>query len=335
MYDVVVVGGGAAGLSGALALGRSCRSVLVLDAGEPRNAPAGHMHNYLGRESTSPRELLADGRREVEEYGVEVATARVATIRAWDRPGIGFVVTPEEGREVLARRLLVATGVADELPAVPGLKERWGRDVLHCAYCHGWEVRDQAIAVIATNALAVHHAMLFRQLSDDVVVVLAEGTEPPAAEDLERLAVRGVEVLDDAPVEVLVGDESGDETGDGVLRGVRLASGAVLERDALVVSPVVHARADFLAGLGLHAVPFEMGAHVLGTCLPAEPTGATAVPGVWAAGNLVDPMAQVIASAAGGLRAGATINADLAQEDAQTALDTHRAEFEALLEQPG
>jgi thioredoxin reductase len=310
-YDVVVVGGGAAGLSGALALGRSRRSVLVLDIGDPRNAPAGHVHNYLGREGTPPSELLASGRREVEQYGVQVAAGRVAAVRAWDRPGTGFAVTTEDGREVRSRRLLVASGVADVLPDVPGLAERWGRDVLHCPYCHGWEVRDRAIAVIATNGFAVHQAMLFRQLSADVVVVLTPGAPAPTEEELERLTARGVRVVADAPVEVLVADDA--------LRGLRLASGRVLERDAVVVSPVFRARADYLAGLGLAATPFEMGGQVLGTVLPADPSGATAVPGVWAAGNVVDAMAQVIASAAAGLRAGAMLNADLVEEDTQAA----------------
>jgi len=159
--------GGAAGLSGALALGRSRRSVLVLDAGSPRNAAAGHVHNYLGR-------------------------------------------------EVLARRLLAASGVTDVLPDVPGLADRWGRDVLHCPYCHGWEIRDRAIAVLATNKMATHQAMLFRQLTEDLVVVLTEGCPRPTEDDLERLAARGVRVVADPPVQVSVENDT--------LRGLRLAS---------------------------------------------------------------------------------------------------------------
>ncbi len=123
-YDVVVVGGGAAGLSGAMALGRSRRSVLVVDDRSPRNAPAGHVHNYLGREGTPPLELLEIGRREVEQYGVQVTVGRVETVRRWDLPGTGFLVTTDDGREVRARRVLVASGVADGLPAVPGLAGR-------------------------------------------------------------------------------------------------------------------------------------------------------------------------------------------------------------------
>src|SRR4051812_2274907 len=145
-YDVVVIGGGAAGLSGALALARARRRVLVIDAGEPRNAPAGHVHNYLGREGTPPAELLAAGRAEVGGYGGQVSGGRVTGAERTD--DAGFRVGLDDGRTVRARRLLVATGLVDQLPDVPGLGDLWGSDVLHCPYCHGWEVRDRAIGVL-------------------------------------------------------------------------------------------------------------------------------------------------------------------------------------------
>ena len=144
-YDVVVVGGGAAGLSGAVALARSRRSVLVVDAGDPRNAPAGHVHNFLTRDGTPPAEIYASGRAEVTRYGGQVETGRVTTLsRDGDRFRVG--VGP---RTVTARRLLIATGLRDELPDVPGLAARWGIDVLHCPYCHGWEVAGQRIGILA------------------------------------------------------------------------------------------------------------------------------------------------------------------------------------------
>ena len=161
-YDVVVIGGGAAGLNGALMLARSRRSVLVVDAGAPRNAPASGVHGLLGREGTPPGELLATGRAEVRGYGGRVETGEVTGGAA---DGGGFAVTLADGRRVRARRLLVTTGLTDELPDVPGLRERWGREVLHCPYCHGWEVRDQAIGVLASGPMSVHQALLFRQLS--------------------------------------------------------------------------------------------------------------------------------------------------------------------------
>ena len=158
IYDVVVVGGGAAGLSGAMALGRSRRSVLVVDAGEPRNANADGAHNYLGREGINPLKLLEIGRAEVAAYGVQMLADRVVGV---SREEDSFLVTTEGGRRVTGRRVLVTGGVVDELPDVPGLADRWGIDVLHCPYCHGWEVRDQRTAVLGTTPMAGHQALLF------------------------------------------------------------------------------------------------------------------------------------------------------------------------------
>ncbi len=192
-YDVVVVGGGAAGLSGSLMLGRVRRSVLVVDAGEPRNAPASGVHGFLTRDGTNPRELLEAGRAEVRRYGARVLEGRVTS--AFPVEGGGFAVELEDGRRVGARRQLVATGLIDELPDVPGVRERWGRDVLHCPYCHGWEVRDQAIGVLARGPLSVHQALLFRQLSADVTF-FSHTMPPPSDEQAERLAARGISVVE-------------------------------------------------------------------------------------------------------------------------------------------
>jgi len=134
IYDVVVVGGGAAGLSAALVLGRARRRVAVVDAGAPRNAPAAHMQGFLSRDGMSPADFLAAGRVEVTGYGVELVEDQVVGIEA------GFIVRLAGGRVLKARRILVATGIRDELPEIPGVRERWGRDLLHCPYCHGWEV---------------------------------------------------------------------------------------------------------------------------------------------------------------------------------------------------
>ena len=324
IFDVVVVGGGAAGLSGALALSRARRSVLVVDAGEPRNAPAGHVHNYLGREGTPPAELLAIGRAEVASYGGRVTAGRVASARAWDRDDTGFVVTLDDGRELLARRLLVTTGLVDELPDVPGLRERWGRDVLHCPYCHGFEVRDQALGVLASNGFAVHQALLFRQWSDDVTLFL-DGGPAPSDDDAERLAARGIRVVADAVERLVVEDDR--------LVGLALAGGDVVARGAVVVSPRFTARSAVLESLGLHPVEVEMQGVVFGSSIPAEPTGATTVPGVWVAGNVTDLRAQVLPAAAGGLNAAAMLNADLIEEDTRIAVE-HRRMVLAMLEEP-
>jgi thioredoxin reductase len=312
-YDVVVVGGGAAGLSGALALVRSRRRVLVVDSGAPRNAPAGHVHNFLTRDGTPPAELYAAGRSEVAGYGGEFLDGTVA---AATKDHDVFTVTLAGGGTVRARRLLVTTGLVDELPDIPGLAERWGRDVLHCPYCHGWEVRDQAIGILATGPTAVHQALLFRQLSDDVTLLL-HTAPPPGPEEAEQLAALGI-----ARVE---GEVAGVEVADDRLTGVRLASGAVVPLQALVVAPRFTARADVLTSLGLETVDLAMGEHVLGSYVPADAMGATAVPGVWVAGNVTDLKAQVISSAAAGLTAGAALNADLVAEDARMAVAARQA----------
>ena len=308
-YDVVVVGGGPAGLSGALALARSRRSVLVVDAGEPRNAPAAHAHNYLSRDGVPPLELLAAGRAEVASYGGELRDGRAV---AAERTDDGFAVTLADGDRVRARRLLVTTGLVDELPDVPGLRERWGRDVLHCPYCHGWEVRDQAVGVLATGPMAAHQAQLFRQLTADVTV-LAHTGPGFSPEQAEELAARGIEVVD--------GEVTGLEVDGDALTGVRLASGRVVPLQALVVAPRFTARSSLLESLGLTAEPVEMGGAVIGSAVPgAERSGATAVPGVFVAGNVTDVGAQVVSSASAGLLSGAFINADLVAEETRQAV---------------
>lgn len=310
-YDVVVIGGGAAGLSGALMLARSRRSVVVIDAGAPRNAPAAGVHGLLGRDGTRPSELLERGRAEVRGYGGHVVTGEVSAVAPNDD---GFVAGLADGRTVSASRLLVATGLVDELPNIPGLRDRWGRDVVHCPYCHGWEVRDQAIGVLATGPLSVHQTLLFRQLSDDVAVF--SNTRPLADEEAEQLAARGIAVVG--------GEVASIEIAGDRLVGVKMSDGTLVRRDVLAVSPRMAARADVLAGLGLR--PAQHPAAV-GEYIPADPTGHTDVPGVWVAGNVTDLTAQVGGAAAAGALAGAHINADLVAEETRQAVAAYRDRF--------
>jgi thioredoxin reductase/SAM-dependent methyltransferase len=320
-YDVVVAGGGAAGLSGAVALARARRTVLVIDAGEPRNAPAGQVHNYLGRDGTPPAELLATGREEVLRYGGEILDGRAESVA---KDGDGFRVTIRGGRSVRARRILVATGLADELPPVPGLAERWGHDVLHCPYCHGWEARDQRIGVLATGPLALHQAHLWRQWTPHVLLLL-NGMPAPDEEEDERLAARGITVV--------AGPVDGLEVTGGALTGIRIGGGHVVALDVLAVAPRFTARTAVLASLGLTPADVELNGHVVGSQIPADPSGATAVAGVWVAGNVADVRAQVVSSAAAGLNAAAAINADLVAEDTRDAVEAYRHQLATMFEQ--
>lgn len=313
-HEIVVIGGGAAGLAGAATLARARRSVLVVDAGRPRNAPASGIHTYLGREGTPPADLLAAGRAEVRGYGGAVRQGAATTA---ERTGDGgFRVTLDDGTVLTAARLLVTTGLTDELPAVPGLAGLWGRDVLHCPYCHGWEVRDRAVGVLGTSPLAVHQALLWRQWTERVTLFLHTAPEPDD-EAYERLAARGVAVVD-GEVARLVAE-------DGRLAAAELAGGRRVGVDALAVATRLTANSAVLDGLGLAAEEVQMGGLVIGTRIPADPTGATAVPGVWVAGNLANPVEQVIGAAAAGVRAGAAINADLVEADTRRAVEQARA----------
>ncbi|MFE9645035.1 NAD(P)/FAD-dependent oxidoreductase [Streptomyces sp. NPDC006365] len=308
--DVLVVGGGVAGLSGALTLARARRSVLVVDSGEPRNAPAAAGHGLLSRDGIPPLELLRLGRAEVVGYGGQIVSDRAVSAR---RVEGGFVVETGSGRSFRARRLLVTTGLVDELPEVPGLRERWARDVLHCPYCHGWEVRDRPIGVLGGSPMSVHQALLFRQWSPEVTLFLHTG-EDLAEEQWERLAARGIAVID--------GEVTGLTVVEDRLTGVRLASGREVPAEALAVAPRLAARSELLSGLGLGSVEHPMG---VGTYVPSDPSGLTEVAGVWVAGNVTDLMAPVPVAQAAGLQAAAAINADLVNADTDAAVARRRA----------
>jgi thioredoxin reductase len=309
-YAVVVVGGGAAGLSAALVLGRARHRTLVVDAGEPRNAPAAHMQGYLSRDCMPPAEFLAAGREEIARYGVELVRDRVVEVEK----GEDFAVVLAGGRTVRARRLVIATGLKDELPAVPGVAERFGRDVLHCPFCHGWEVRDQPFGVLASSPASVHQALIVSQWSKDVRFFLHTVAEEELSDqDLRRLAAAGVDVVP--------GEVAGLVIEDDRLTGVRLSGGTssgggtTHARSVLFVAPRPVPQTGLLERLGaeLHETPF--GAYPV-----VDPTGLTTVPGVWAAGNAIGFAEQVVHAASGGYRAASAIVGDLLMTDLDAAV---------------
>ncbi|MFF5969335.1 NAD(P)/FAD-dependent oxidoreductase [Streptomyces collinus] len=309
-YAVVVIGGGAAGLSAALVLGRARHRTLVIDAGEPRNAPAAHMQGYLSRDGMPPAQFLAAGREEIARYGLEFVRDRVVEVER----GEDFTVVSAGGRSVRARRLVVATGLKDELPAVPGVAERFGRDVLHCPFCHGWEVRDQPFGVLATSPASVHQALMVSQWSKDVRFFLHTVAEEELSdEDLRRLAAAGVDVVPGEVAELVTEDDR--------LTGVRLAGGTpsgggtTHPRSVLFTAPRAVPQTGLLERLGavLHETPF--GAYPV-----VDATGLTTVPGVWAAGNAIGFAEQVVHAASGGYRAASAIVGDLLMTDLDAAV---------------
>ncbi|MDT0393372.1 MULTISPECIES: NAD(P)/FAD-dependent oxidoreductase [Streptomyces] len=304
-YDVVVVGGGAAGLSAALVLGRARNRALVVDAGEPRNAPSSHMQGYLSRDGMSPAEFLALGRDEIARYGVELVRDRVTDVT---RDG-DFTVVLDGGPAVRARRLIVATGLKDEMPDVPGVAERFGRDVLHCPFCHGWEVRDEPFGVLASSVMSVHQALMVSQWSKDVTLFLHRVAEAELSDqDLRRLAAAGVGVVSGEVAELVAEDDR--------LTGVRLADGSTHARSVVFVAPRPMPQTGLLERLGAEMNETPFGAYPV-----VDPTGLTTVPGVWAAGNAIGFAEQVVHAASGGYRAAAAIVGDLRMSDLDAAVD--------------
>jgi thioredoxin reductase len=297
-YDVIVVGGGAAGLSAALVLGRARRRVAVIDSGEPRNALASHMQGYLSRDGLPPAELLQLGRDEAARYGAEFVSGQVASVEP------GFSLGLADSTTLGARRLLLATGATDVLPEIPGARERWGRDFLHCPYCHGWEVRDRPLGVLSTGPGSIEHAHLLRQWSGDLVF-FAHTHDLPKIER-EQLEAVGVSVIDGEVQQLVVEGDS--------LTGVAVGDDRIVGRSALFIRPNLQPRgAELLEQIGCEVDDLGF--------VQVDSTGKTNVEGVWAAGNIANPRAQVITAAGEGSAAAIAINADLVREDVQCVLD--------------
>ncbi|WP_448003447.1 NAD(P)/FAD-dependent oxidoreductase [Agromyces bauzanensis] len=308
-WDAIVIGGGSGGLSAALMLVRARRRVLVVDTGAPRNRFAAHMHGVLGRDGWSPLDLLATGRTEIERYGGVVTPAEVVAVAHADS---GFDVALGTGEHHRARRLLIATGLRDELPDIAGLAELWGTGAFVCPYCDGWEVLDRRIAVLATGPMSPHQAQLLRQWSPDVTY-FTNGAELPD-DAVAELTARGI-VIERRAVAGVSTDA------DGRLSGIRLADGDTTAIDVIFLHPRVVPNDALLRSLGADTVPGHGGAP----WIEVDETGRTSVIGVWAVGNVVNPSASVpVASGAGNI-AGATINADLIEEEIQAALAASEA----------
>lgn len=299
-FDVVIVGGGAAGLSAALVLSRARRKVLVVDSGAPRNAPAPHMHGFLSRDGMPPAGLLEVGRDEVKGYGGEIRAGDVTELVL--SGGSGFWVLLSDGQRVSARRLLIATGLRDELPDIPGLAARWARDVLHCPYCHGFEVRDRQLGVLGGSAESVRYVQTVRQWTTDVVFFTPPGSLTPLQRS--ELVARAIGIVEGTVKRVLVENDQ--------LSGVEMDDGRIIRRQALFVPPRFVPHNDLLARIGCE---MDDSGWVV-----RDGTGLTTIPGVWVAGNVANPRAQVITAAGEGSTSAIAINADLIEEDTRNAV---------------
>ena len=295
-WDVIIVGAGPAGLTAALVLGRMRRSVLLVDTDDPAHAVSEGVHNVLGHDGTPPRELRAVGRDQLRPH--DTVAIRTVAAEAARRADGGFEVALGDGETERARRLLLAHGMDYELPAVPGITDLWGELIFHCPYCHGWEVRDRTIGVLASGARAVHQALLLQSLSEDCVLVVGHEYEL----DDEQLAAlgtvaTGINRADVAAVE---------RRGDGLV--LRFEDGGELEREALFVQPEIRLPNELAESLGAELTEG-------GTILTA-PDDTTTVPGLFAAGDPAEFVQAVTISSASGLRAAYAINAELARQDA-------------------
>ncbi|MBX7452430.1 NAD(P)/FAD-dependent oxidoreductase [Mycolicibacterium sp. 3033] len=299
-WECVIVGGGAAGLSAALVLGRARRRTLLIDAGGQSNRAAHGIGGLLGFDGVPPADLYAHGRRELERYpSVEVRDGEVV---AGVAGGDGITLDLADGADEHTRRLLLATGMRYDYPDIPGLAPLWGRSVFHCPFCHGWEVRDRPLAVLAQGERGVHMATLLRGWSDDVVL-LTGGPADLSDDDRARLDGAGIPV-DERTVREL-------DSAAGELHGVVFDDGARLPRGALLVAAELRQRSGLAAQLGVK----------LGATGPVSPEAVdvdslyrTSVPGVFAAGDLCAQMPQIAAAVAAGSAAAVSVMASITEE---------------------
>lgn len=301
IWDCIVVGGGASGLSAGLVLGRARRHALVVDAGNQSNLPAHGIGGLLGHDGRSPAELYEIGRRELAAYpSVEVRTGEVVS---GERCEDEFVIELGDGRRERTRRVLLAMGMEYRPPSLPGLAELWGKSLFHCPFCHGWEMRDQSLAVFANGERAVHASLLLRGWSDDVVL-LTDGAADLDDDDRARMATAGIAV-DERPVAELAAS-------NGELAAVVFSDGTRLKRSGLLVATTLHQRSRLAEQLGVaygEPTPVaEAPVEVDGLC-------RTSTPGVFAAGDLVAQMPQVAAAVAAGSLAATAVVQSLSSDD--------------------
>lgn len=293
-HDVIIIGGSFAGLSAAMQLARARREVLVIDSGAPRNRFASASHGFPGQDGRSPAEIRAKLRTELGLYPTVAFLDAEATAVA--RQTAGFRLTLSDGAKVSARRLILAYGVRDTLPDLPGLRERWGTSVLHCPYCHGYELNQQPVGVLARNELATHQAMLLPDWGP--TTLFTQGAFTATTDQRQALAARGV-TIQEGLITGLVGPAP-------ALTAVTLADGREIALTGLFVAPETAPSNDLSSRLGCAVKDGPTGPY-----LAVDGMQATSVLGVFAAGDLASPMANATLAAAAGVMAGTAAHRSL------------------------
>lgn len=296
LHDVIIIGGSFAGLSAAMQLGRARRKVLLIDAGLPRNRFADASHGFLGQDGKAPAEIVREASRQVLAYPTVEILHREALSATAD--GDGFLVV-HAGGEARGRRLILATGVVDNLPDIKGLKERWGATVLHCPYCHGYEVRDRALGVLANHPMAGHQAAMLPDWGP--TTLYTQGKFEPDAETLALLERRGV-TIERQPIVAVLGQAP-------AMEAVRLADGRVAVANALFVAPKTVLAGPFAGQLGC-----AIDEGMLGPMVRVDDFKATTVPGVYAAGDAARAMHNATFASGDGVMAGVSAHQSLMRD---------------------
>jgi thioredoxin reductase len=304
LFDVVIVGGGPAGLSAALLLGRSRRRIMLCDSGRPRNIRSHAMHGYLSRDGIVPADFLRMGRAELAPYGVRMCHGEVVQARCLE--GGEFETTMADGTLYRSRKLLLATGVVDKVPQIEGFDALYGTSVFHCPYCDGWEVRDRALAVYGRKRGGVELSRALKVWSQDVFLCTDGGRVSPS--DRQRLELEGIGIREE-PVERLLCNISGG------LEAIVFKKGEPLQREALFFTTGQRGHSDLAGLLGCAVNPN-------GTVSTGRKQETT-VPGLYVVGDISRDMQLVIVAAAEGAKAGIAINMALMKED-QAAIDQGR-----------
>lgn len=296
MQDAIVIGGSFAGHSAAMQLARARQQVLLIDAGSPRNRFADASHGFLGQDGRAPLAIMRDAACQLLKYP-SAALLNVDAHKA-ARVDDGFVVRLGNGTEQRARRLVLATGVTDTLPDIPGMTERWGETVLHCPYCHGYEVRDHVLGVIANHPMSAHQAALIPDWG--AAIYFTQGLYEPEPEQAAVLARRGVRI-ERTPVVALIGDAP-------ALHAAVLADGRKIEVAAVFTAPRTRQTSSIAEQLGC---AFEDGPT--GPFIRVDSWGLTSVEGVYAAGDATSPMHNATIASASGVLAGIGAHQSLAR----------------------